>query len=168
MSTRRVTATMALIIVTLAVAACGKGGGSKSSSASAAPTHETVQARKTALGQVLANADGHTLYMFMKDAAGISSCTGACAQTWPPLTATVAPTAGPGADVGKLATIMRDDGTKQVTYAGSPLYAYSKDDGAGDTYGQGVGGVWFAAGPDGKPVTTAAATTSTSAPGSSY
>jgi predicted lipoprotein with Yx(FWY)xxD motif len=126
-----------------------------------------VQAATTPLGDVLVNADGRTLYLFTKDAGGKSSCAGACADTWPALTVSADPTAGSGADAGKLGTVMRDDGTKQVTYAGSPLYTYAPDKKAGDTNGQGVGGVWFAVTPEGKAVGASAATT-TAALGSSY
>jgi predicted lipoprotein with Yx(FWY)xxD motif len=33
-----------------------------------------------------------------------------------------------------------------VSYNGMPLYYYAADSAAGDTKGQGVGGVWFVAG----------------------
>jgi predicted lipoprotein with Yx(FWY)xxD motif len=172
---RHLAASAAVAAAVLGLAACGGGNGSTSTSSSAttsppaaAPTNDTVQARTTSLGSVLATANGHTLYLFMKDAGGKSACSGTCAQTWPPLTASGSPTAGAGADASKLGTVARDDGTMQVTYAGSPLYLYSKDDGAGDTYGQGVGGVWFAAGPDGKPIASKAAATTTSVRSSSY
>jgi hypothetical protein len=36
---------------------------------------------------------------------------------------------------------------------GHPLYRYSGDTKPGDVNGQGIGGVWSAAGPDGQPVT---------------
>jgi predicted lipoprotein with Yx(FWY)xxD motif len=48
---------------------------------------------------------------------------------------------------GALALVTRDDGTKQVSYNGQPLYYYTPDKAAGDTTGQGVGGVWFVAAP---------------------
>ncbi len=48
---------------------------------------------------------------------------------------------------GTLATITRDDGTTQVTYNGAPLYYFAADEKAGDSAGQGVGGIWFIAAP---------------------
>jgi len=165
MSTRR-TLAIVLAAAALAFAACGSedddaspssssGDSATTSTTSAAPasSDETLQAATTSLGDVLVDADGRTLYVFTKDAGGKSNCTGQCAQTWPPLTATGAPTAGEGADATKLGTITRDDGSAQVTYAGSPLYLYAPDTSPGDTKGQGVGGVWFVVSPDGKPVT---------------
>jgi predicted lipoprotein with Yx(FWY)xxD motif len=58
---------------------------------------------------------------------------------------------------GKLGTITRDDGTKQVTLGGMPLYLYSGDSHAGDVTGQAVGGSWWAVSPDGTKVTGAPA-----------
>jgi predicted lipoprotein with Yx(FWY)xxD motif len=130
---------------------------------------DTVQLHKTSLGNVLANADGRTLYAFMQDVGGKSACAGSCAQVWPPLTSSAAPTAGAGLDATKLALIARDGGMQQVTYGGIPLYVYSKDTSADDSYGQGIGGVWFVVGADGKPITApAAATTTTAQRTSSY
>ncbi len=95
------------------------------------------------LGTYLIANNGMTLYAYSKDSAGVSNCTGICAQLWPPYTAQN------GANLvaeypirGSIATIIRPDGTLQVTYAGMPLYFYSKDASPGDTTGQGIGGVW--------------------------
>ena len=44
--------------------------------------------------------------------------------------------------------ITRNDGGKQSTYKGWPLYNYIMDKSAGDVYGEGVGGVWFVAKPN--------------------
>ena len=90
-----------------------------------------------------------TLYLFTKDSPNTSVCTGDCIATWPALAASGAPTGGDGVDASKLGTMTRADGTTQVTYAGWPLYFYAKDKAAGDTTGQGVGGVWFAVLPTG-------------------
>ena len=40
----------------------------------------------------------------------------------------------------------------QVSVSGHPVYYFAGDQSAGQTNGQGVGGVWFLAGPDGSPV----------------
>lgn len=100
------------------------------------------------LGPVLVGPAGMTLYTFMNDSPGgtASSCTGSCAQAWPPLAVTDDPTASSDA-TGTLATISRDDGSTQVTYNGSPLYYFAGDEAPGDTKGEGVGGVWFVAKP---------------------
>lgn len=104
-----------------------------------------------AVGKFLTGEDGKTLYTFKKDAANAttSACTGQCATKWPAfeLEGSETVTAGPGV-TGTIATITRsDDSKKQVTYNGAPLYYYAADTKAGDTNGQGVGGVWFVAAP---------------------
>ncbi len=99
-----------------------------------------------ALGNFLVDDKGMTLYTFKNDTSGVSNCNGNCATLWPPLTAKVAPTGGTGV-TGTFALITRSDGSMQVTYNGMPLYYYSGDKAAGDTNGQGVGGLWAVAVP---------------------
>lgn len=103
------------------------------------------------LGKVLTDSAGFTLYRFDKDTASppASNCEGECAKTWPVVPAGNA-VAAPGTDAGLLGEVIRADGTKQLTVAGWPMYRYAQDTGPGDAKGQGVGGTWFAAAPDGK------------------
>lgn len=99
-----------------------------------------------ARAHILVNAQGMTLYVFSPDTAKASVCTGKCAQFWPPVTVAAGdtvPTIVPGAH-GKFGTITRADGTKQLTYYGRPLYTFIKDAKPGQTFGQGVGGTWWA------------------------
>lgn len=56
--------------------------------------------------------------------------------------------AGVGASL--IGEVTRADGTKQLTVGGWPMYRYAEDAEPGDANGQGVGGTWFAAAPDGK------------------
>jgi predicted lipoprotein with Yx(FWY)xxD motif len=98
------------------------------------------------LGKVLVDDKGLTLYTFKNDTSpGKSACNGGCATAWPPATAAAAPKVD-GA-TGEFTLITRDDGTKQVAYKGAPLYRFANDKAAGDTNGDGVGGVWSAAKP---------------------
>ena len=60
--------------------------------------------------------------------------------------------AGEGVDATLLGTITRDDGSTQVTYNGWPLYYFHEDAAAGDTNGQGLGGVWFLVSPEGEAI----------------
>ena len=110
----------------------------------------TVQlATNPTLGQILTDSNGMTLYVFAKDSAGVSNCTGGCLAAWPALTVSAGtmPTAGSGV-TGTLGTITRsDNGALQVTYNGKPLYHFASDSAPGDTSGQGVGGVWSVASP---------------------
>jgi predicted lipoprotein with Yx(FWY)xxD motif len=98
----------------------------------------------TALGPVLVDAKGMTLYTFDKDATpGKSACNGPCAQNWPPLMAT-----GDAKASGDWSVITRDDGSKQWAYKGKPLYAWVKDTKPGDTTGDGfLNGAWHIAKP---------------------
>jgi predicted lipoprotein with Yx(FWY)xxD motif len=150
--TRRLTviaSAAAVLLAALAFAGCGTGG---SSTAQAAPKTAsgqpaTVGVANTGLGDVLVNSEGMTLYMFAKDTGTQSTCTGACAQNWPPLLENGKPRAGSGAIASMLGTTNRSDGGRQVTYNGHPLYLFAGDNGPGDTNGQGLtafGGSWFA------------------------
>jgi predicted lipoprotein with Yx(FWY)xxD motif len=150
--TRRLTfiaSAAAALLATLALAGCGSGG---SSTAQAAPKpasgqSATVGIANTGLGNILVNSAGRTVYLFGKDTGTQSTCTGACAQNWPPLLAKGTPTAGSGATSSMLGTTTRSDGGRQVTYNGHPLYLFVGDKKPGDTNGQGLtafGGSWFA------------------------
>ena len=96
-------------------------------------------------GRYLVNNQGRALYMLSTDSKGTSTCTAKCAQSWPPVTVSGSPSAGPGVAGTLLSTISRPDGSNQVTYNGIPLYTFVKDHAAGDTIGEGVdafGGQW--------------------------
>lgn len=92
----------------------------------------------------LTDPAGMTLYVFDKDVAGSgkSVCNGDCAVKWPPLIAAA------GADAsGDYGVISRDDGARQWSYKGKPLYRWFKDQKAGDMTGDGVNNVWHVAKP---------------------
>ncbi|NBM18374.1 hypothetical protein [Streptomyces sp. GC420] len=103
-----------------------------------------------ALGRVVTDAEGNTLYRYEGDSDDPprSLCEDACAATWPPVPGEGAE-AGPGIEPGLLGTVTRADGSTQLTLAGRPLYRYAEDDEPGSTSGHGLRGAWFAAGPDG-------------------
>jgi predicted lipoprotein with Yx(FWY)xxD motif len=98
-------------------------------------------------GEILVGPDGMTLYLFTRDAGGASTCVGTCLQNWPPLVggfdeAGVAPTAGDGV-TGDLSWKAHDEGFRQVTIDGMPLYYFARDAAPCDAAGHGVNGVWF-------------------------
>ena len=101
-----------------------------------------VNAGSGAATNYLSGEDGKTLYVFALDTAdsGKSSCgAGACADNWPAFTVSSLDEVKPAAGVtGKLALLTRDDGTKQVTYKGMPLYYFAGDKAAGDTNGASI------------------------------
>ena len=97
----------------------------------------------SAIGKILVDAKGMTLYTFDKDAGGKSACNGPCATNWPPLAASADAKAS-----GDWTVINRDGGGKQWAYKGKPLYTWTKDTKAGDTTGDGfLNGAWHAAKP---------------------
>ncbi|ONI89398.1 hypothetical protein ALI22I_15330 [Saccharothrix sp. ALI-22-I] len=103
------------------------------------------------LGTVLTDKDGMTLYRFDKDTAdpSASNCDGDCAVQWPPLLVDSPQFEVQGVDQSSVGAVTRADGKLQATVAGWPLYLFADDTVCGDAKGQGVGGVWFAAKPDG-------------------
>jgi predicted lipoprotein with Yx(FWY)xxD motif len=119
--------------------------------ASSGSTGSSSVALKTASGSAgiwLTDQAGKTLYIYTKDTGTTSTCYGGCATAWPPLTATGSVTVtGQFTDQSLVGSTKRTDGSTQVTYGGHPLYYYQADSAAGETKGQGVGGVWFILGP---------------------
>jgi len=98
---------------------------------------------RTRAGTVLASKRGLTLYYYSEDkpGSGKSACTGGCATAWPPLAAPVKAPAGVRLP-GRLRTITRPNGLKQVTLNGYPLYLYIGDKAPGQATGNGIGGAW--------------------------
>jgi predicted lipoprotein with Yx(FWY)xxD motif len=175
----------AMILVLLAGAAIfasacggdddGYGGSSTKAGTTAtsaiANTAAVLKVGTSSKGSVLTDGAGMTLYTFKSDAAtpGKSACSGSCAATWPALTSTSPAAPGaPAGSTGAVGLITRDDGAKQVTYNGSPLYRYSGDTASGSVAGDGIGNVWFAViiGVAASPTTSTSPTASTS--GGSY
>jgi predicted lipoprotein with Yx(FWY)xxD motif len=148
-------ASVVIVAMGLLAAAC-----SKSSTPSAQPSTTpqngvSIGTTTTSLGTFLVGPDGKTLYLFEADTSSTSTCSGACAQTWPPLLTHGAPIAGSGARQSLLSTSKRADGTVQVVYNGHPLYSYSGDAAAGDTNGEGLnsfGAGWDVVSPAGNKV----------------
>jgi predicted lipoprotein with Yx(FWY)xxD motif len=122
----------------------------------ASPTVQ-LTAKNTALGTVVVDSDGLTLYRFDKDSPkpSTTNCTGGCPTTWPP--AIIAPGGKvyvDGLATSAVGTVTRPDGSTQLTLGGWPAYRFSGDHAPGDLNGQGVNGTWFAVAPDGKKAST--------------
>ncbi|HZC04561.1 MAG TPA: hypothetical protein VE338_02900 [Ktedonobacterales bacterium] len=155
-------ATLALA-ATLGLAACGSAGGgyggyggsgatTGSSTASGSVNLQCASGATvctktlTVSGKsqtALADAKGMTLYYFTPDSATTVACTGSCAQTWPPVTASSGSVMGTGLS-GALTTV-NDANGNQVEYNGHPLYTYSGDVSQSDAKGEGILGKWFVA-----------------------
>ncbi len=128
-----------LSIVALVLLGISAAGAGAPAPATAGGALKTVQIGGVA---VLADARGFTLYWFAPDTSAKSACYGSCAAYWPPVKGPV--TAGPGV-TGRLATIMRTDGSAQATYNGHPLYTYVGDAAPGQANGNALnlnGGLW--------------------------
>lgn len=101
-----------------------------------------IKSGNSALGPVLTDTKGMTLYYFDKDVAGKSNCNGKCANAWSPLMV------GDGAKaVDDFTIVVRDDGGKQWAHRGLPLYGWVKDEKPGDTTGHRFKNVWTVAQP---------------------
>lgn len=126
------------------------GGGSP---ASPGPSSGSIGARKTSLGTFIVDAQGRSLYLFVKDRSAKSSCYGACASVWPPVTTAGGAKAGSGVQASLLGTSRRTDGKTQLTYGGHPLYLYAEDQSAGATRGESLnqfGAKWYLLRPSGR------------------
>jgi predicted lipoprotein with Yx(FWY)xxD motif len=154
----------------LVLAACGGSGTSSSSGSGSTPGYgaakpstpktsntsgatSAVSTKTSSLGTFLVDANGRTVYLWDADHGSTSSCSGACAQAWPPLTATATPKASGAAKASLLGTTKRADGSREVTYAGHPLYYFQGDTQPGQTTGQGsdgFGAPWWVVTPTGK------------------
>jgi predicted lipoprotein with Yx(FWY)xxD motif len=165
-----------LAVIALAAGACSSGGGATPSASTAAappsvgaasPSNAATEspsateseaaeeeykievADNPTLGKILTGEDGKTLYIFKADTKpNQSTCTGQCADFWPPFALEGDEKAEAGDGVtGRIATFDRPDGKKQVSYKGAPLYYFKNDAKAGDINGQGLNDKWFAATP---------------------
>ncbi|KKO51672.1 hypothetical protein [Paenibacillus sp. DMB20] len=147
--------TLAILSIIFVLAACGKSTEEKTGAdqPAQAQTEQTKSEQASAdslrllenekIGKYLADPQGRALYYFKKDEAGKSSCSGECLASWPAFTQEdfAVPE---GFDKKDFDTITREDnGEKQVTYKGFPLYYFAKDQQEGDVNGQGVKDVWF-------------------------
>ncbi len=140
-------------------------GSSSSSSAGAGQTVGTATGSSelgvanSALGKIVVDGKGLTVYVFDKDTKGasVSACTGTCLTQWPIVTADSSVPKASGV-TGMLGTITSPDGKHQVTLNGWPLYYFVGDSAAGQTKGQGLGGVWWVVAPDGSKISGTAPT----------
>jgi predicted lipoprotein with Yx(FWY)xxD motif len=171
----QVAATVALVLSLLLIgvaAGCGDSGSSKaapaertstrasSTDAEAAPKPKPKPAGKKVTlhssdyGTILADGRGRALYLFTHDTKK-SRCYGRCATAWPPFLTKGQPRAVGKVQQSLLGTVKRDDGKKQVTYNGHPVYYYVSDKQPGQVLCQAVleyGGYWYVVDRSGKAI----------------
>jgi predicted lipoprotein with Yx(FWY)xxD motif len=154
------------VAAALVLAACGGSSTSSSSGSGSTPTYGTakpsvptsapasiVGTKTSSLGTFLVDGDGRALYLWDADHGSTSTCTGACAQAWPPVTTTGTPKPSGAVKASLLGTTKRPDGSLEATYAGHPLYTFAGDARAGQTTGEGSNGFgapWWVVTPAGK------------------
>jgi predicted lipoprotein with Yx(FWY)xxD motif len=151
----------------LFLAACGGSSSTSSTTAASAPAPAPAKASSSprpaavvgtstsSLGTFLVDAKGRALYLWDADHGTMSTCSGACGQAWPPLTATGTPKASGQVKSSLLGTTKRADGSREVTYDGHPLYYYAGDSAPKQTNGQGsdsFGSPWWVVSPAGKAI----------------
>ena len=100
--------------------------------------------KRTALGNVLVDGNGRTLYLFGADKPNHSTLSRAGFAVWPAFSSVGTPQARGAVSAAHVATI-RSDGRRQVTYYGHPLYYFVGDRASGEINGQGLrefGALW--------------------------
>jgi predicted lipoprotein with Yx(FWY)xxD motif len=96
------------------------------------------------VGVVLTTGSGLTLYHFLNNPPGQSTCTGACGKIWPPYLAPKgAHISGPRGVKG-LSLVNVGNGHWQVAFHNTVLYRFEEDSKKGQAKGQGLIGKWFA------------------------
>jgi predicted lipoprotein with Yx(FWY)xxD motif len=151
--TLRRTAVMLVLLLTTACGGAADTGGdtggdtaTQPSASSEAPAASTAQPTPTAapsspaaaagiglttagseFGEMLFDARGQAIYLFDRETAGRPDCYGECAVAWPPVLSAGPPQAAGAVRAELLGTVIRDDGSTQVTYNGHPLYFYAHE-----------------------------------------
>jgi predicted lipoprotein with Yx(FWY)xxD motif len=153
-------------------AACGSAQSASTTTTTSATSAASTGSVRLALatvpgvGSVLTGPSGKTLYYFTTDSSSSSTCTGQCAVVWPPLVEPAGATPALASGVsGTLGSVMRPDGTTQVSYMGHPLYYYQGDSAPGQDKGQGLDGTWFVVQPSNSSSPSTSPTTTTAAGG---
>ncbi|MDT4943834.1 MAG: hypothetical protein QOH14_567 [Pseudonocardiales bacterium] len=145
--------------------------GPSAAGVTASPPSTVVQTRATALGQILVDAQGRSLYLFAKDTGPVSTCQGSCTSAWPPVPVSGVPHAAGTASASALGIIGGSGSSRQLSYAGHPLYYFAGDHKAGQTKGQALdqfGAKWFVLNPAGAAVVNAQSNAGNSGGGGGY
>jgi predicted lipoprotein with Yx(FWY)xxD motif len=146
------------VALAILLSACGGGNGGASHAANVPPQAPGTQAPASSpaassggvtrigtrsipgIGTVLVSSSGLTLYHLNTDTSTTTTCTGGCAQIWPPLlTKSGHAPASPGVS-GQFGSLTRPDTGTQITFNGMPLYTYTGDSAPGQANGQGLEG----------------------------
>ena len=96
-------------------------------SSSVGKTQATINGK---LEHILTDLRGMSVYTFDLDSKNVSNCRQGCLKEWPPVH--IPPNAIVKAPFG---AINGNDGAKQLTLRGMPLYYYDDDKKVGDVFG---------------------------------
>ena len=133
--------------ILFSAASCSKKSNDNPPAPPPVPKIQVQLADNASFGKIMTDSNGRSLYFFSDDAGDTSTCYGGCATAWP-IFYVNNPTLSDGLKSSDFATITRNDGSKQTTYKGWPLYYFAQDSKAGDVKGDPVGKVWYVAKPD--------------------
>jgi predicted lipoprotein with Yx(FWY)xxD motif len=102
-------------------------------------------------GPMLYDDADQAIYIWEVEESSRPECYGDCAVAWPPVLTDGEPVAQGEVDEALLGTTRRQDGSRQVTYNGHPLYYYAHEN-PGEVKCHNVathGGLWWVIRPDG-------------------
>ena len=139
----------AALLSALVAAAVLTAAALQAAPAMAAGTKITL--RGSDFGRMLWGPNRQAIYIFENDRPDRSRCYRRCAREWPPVLTKGKPVAGRGVRQRLLGRTTRRNGTRQVTYAGKPLYYYAHE-GPGEVLCHDVflnGGYWWVVGRNG-------------------
>jgi predicted lipoprotein with Yx(FWY)xxD motif len=123
---------LAIAVVALVAAGCGSDSDGETAARSGLVSVADVDGT-----DVLADAQGRTLYTTTAEKGGTIKCVDACTSFWAPVTASAAQAEQAAADLETdLAVVERPDGEQQLTFNGRPLYSFTDED-AGKLEGDG-------------------------------
>jgi predicted lipoprotein with Yx(FWY)xxD motif len=123
---------LAIVAATLLLAACGGDSSDDSAGDSgagaAAMQSGLVSIRGVDGTNVLADAQGRTLYTADVEEGGKILCTDGCTSFWDPVTSSPKATKAAAADLDlNLGDVTRPDGARQLTLDGLPLYTFTEE-----------------------------------------
>jgi predicted lipoprotein with Yx(FWY)xxD motif len=149
----------AFIGLTLTSTSCAAGNVTRLSSPPTTDPSLTLTIQHSPEGPILATGLGATLYDFVPDTPTHSACVNdGCVFQWPPLAAPSSVSVGHGVSASLIGTLKRNDGSRQLSYGGHPLYTYNLDVTPGMVTGQAIdqdSGLWYVLTPLGRELHTA-------------
>ena len=156
---------VALLVAIILVLALSGGSAATTPSAASHAANE-LTTRRTAVGQVLVDGRGRTLYLFDGDKPNRSTLSRAGLKVWPAFTAAHLPPAAGGVSAAHI-SLIHANGGRQLAYFGHPLYRFVGDETPGATTGEGLrefGALWYTVSASGKADTKAHAAAPAAAP----